>query len=260
MSQDNTAQDDAAQDNAAETQLLGDLVAANKRGEETETNIAFATQEVAKLTKKMDTLITGILVSLAIVVGVELLMTFLRNRTMILGITKAGATTWPANGFATALAFQFPALSGWLGFSDKFLPQAAWVCFNYYYDTGSWFRNNTRLGLELMAGEAKKGGKGIEAGDLSALSIICGSWGAQCTNPLAPCQARCPHTKSEWSDYVAGGTSSLSSGIFAGSAVGGPAGAAIGGLLFGGLGVLNTHLRQQEQDDAVRKANNCYGT
>ena len=247
-------------DDAAETQLLGDLVDANKRGEETETNIAFATQEVAKLTKKMDTLISGILVSMAIVVGVELLMTFLRNKTLILGITKAGATTWPANGFATALAFRFPALSGWLGFADKFLPQAAWVCFNYYYGPGSWFRNNTRLGLELMAGEAKKGGKGIEAGDMSALSIICGSWGAQCTNPLVPCQSRCPHSHVHWTDYIASGTSSLASGIFAGSSVSGGAGAAIGAVLFGGLGLFNTHLRKEEQDDAIRKANNCYGT
>lgn len=247
-----------SQESLAEDQLLGQLVSVDKKSEQVQATIAFATKEIAKYTKEMDIMITGILISLLIFVGVELLMTFIKHKTMIQGIDKAHASGWPASGFATALAFEYPALAGWIGFSNKYLPVAAYICFNYMQDI-TWFQKHTALALNAMAMQAKQGAEGVDAGQLSAMGIICGkvSWGASCTTKVDACKARCPTKGATATDYVSGAMGSITSGIFAGNAMLPGIGGAIGGLVFGGLGAWNAGNKVKEQNDATRQANNC---
>lgn len=246
------------QESMAEDQLLGQLVSVDKKSEQVQATIAFATKEIAKYTKEMDIMIAGILISILIFVGVELLMTFIKHKRMIKGIDKANASGWPVSGFATALAYEYPALAEWIGFSNKYLPVAAYICFNYMQNI-TWFQKHTALALNAMAMQAKQGAEGVDAGQLSAMGIICGkvSWGDSCTNQVDACKSRCPTKGAKVTDYVSGAMGSMASGAFAGNAIVPGVGAVVGGLVLGGLGAWNAGNKVKEQNDATRKANNC---
>lgn len=245
-------------DNRAQLQLMTDLVKTTQRSEKTEETIAYATKEIAKYTKKMDIIIMGIIISLIIFFGVKLLMIFLQNRRMVIGIDKAGASKWPSSGLGTAIAYAIPASAGILGFQNRFLPVAAWMCFEYY-DTNPYWKANTGSCLNLMAQQSMYGAAGVPGESLSAMSLICGpqSWGVSCTT-LSDCSGRCPNSSSpSVPNLVAGGITGAQTGAFIGHGFGGGVGMGVGALAMAGIQIGQEYLSHGEADKAIRDANNC---
>jgi len=242
----------------AELQVMTDLVHETKKSEETEETIAFATKEIAKYAKKMDFIIMGILISLILVIGVRLLMVFIKHKAMILGISKSGATQWPSSGLGTAIAYEVPALAGLAGFGDKFLPVAAWMCYNFYADN-PYFKQYPGNCLDLMAWQSKTGSQGVPGGSLSAMSLICGpqSWGASCISPpLTDCAGQCPSGgHPSISDISGSAITGLTNGAFIGGE--NPVAGGIGALVMGGFQVGQSFLSHHDSNQATRDANNC---
>lgn len=52
---------------------------------------------------------------------------YLSYHSFISWVNSAGSstTTWPTGGFGTALALAYPIMAGWFGFTDPYLPLAA---------------------------------------------------------------------------------------------------------------------------------------
>jgi len=252
-------------DSQAELQLMGDLVHETKHSEQTEETIAFATKEIAKYAKKMDFIIMGILISLLLLVGFKLLTIFLQNRKMVMGIDGAHASQWPSSGLGTAIAYAIPALAGLLGFQNKFLPVAAWMCYNFPSFYGNpYFKANTQKCLNMMAVQSKTGAQNVPGGSLSAMSLICGpqSWGSAITPPLGDCSSRCPSDGTpDLGDIVASGVSGLTNGSFVGhgmaSAGGGTAAGIAGAVIMAGIQIGQSFLAAHDSNKATRDANNC---
>jgi hypothetical protein len=242
----------------AELQVMTDLVHNVHKSEETEESIAFATKEIAKYAKKMDFIIMGILISLLLIVGVRLLLIFIKNKAMVLGIDKSGATQWPTSGLGTAIAYEIPALAGLMGFSDKFLAIAAWMCYNFYADN-PYFKKYPGNCLDLMAMQSKFGAKGVAGGSLSAMSLICGpqSWGASCINPpLKHCAGQCPGGAiPDVSTIVGAGVSGATNGAFIGGE--NPVAVGIAAAMMGGLQIGQSFLSHHDSNQSTRDANNC---
>ena len=245
-------------ENQAQLQLMSDLVKTTQRSEKTEETIAYATKEIAKYTKKMDIIIMGIIISLIIFFGVKILMIFLKNRKMVLGIDKAGASKWPSTGLGTAIAYSIPATAGLFGFQNKFLPVAAWMCFEYY-GTNPYWKANTATCLNLMAQQSMYGAAGVSGESLSAMSLICGpqSWGVSCTT-LSDCSGRCPKSSSpSVPNLVSSGITGAQTGAFIGHGFGGGVGMGLGALAMAGVQIGQEFLSHGEADKAIRDANNC---
>ena len=237
---------------------MTDLVHDTKKSEQTEETIAYATKEIAKYAKKMDFIIMGILISLILIIGVRLLMIFLKHKNMILGIDKSGTSQWPSSGLGTAIAYEIPAFAGLAGFDDKFLAVAAWMCYNFY-STNVYFKKYPGNCLDLMAMQSKTGAKGVAGGSLSAMSLICGpqSWGASCIDPaLQDCAGRCSSSSTPGPGDIAG---SALTGMTNGAFLGGenPVAGGIGALVMGGLQVGQSFLTNHDSNKSVNDANNC---
>lgn len=252
-------------DAQAELQAMGALVHDTQKSEQTEDTIAFATKQMAKYAKKMDFIIMGILISLILTIGIKLFMIFIKNKAMVLGISKAGASQWPSSGIGTAIAYEIPALAGLMGFDDKFLAVAAWMCYNFYADN-VYFQKYPGNCLDLMARQSKMGAKGVPGGSLSAMSLICGpnSWGASCLEPpLSNCASHCPSDTVPDPAEIAGSASSgLTNGAFLGEAVkisgkANPWMALGGAVAMGGLQIGQSFLTHHDSNQSVRDANNC---
>lgn len=107
-----------------------------------------ATEELKNLEKKTTVFFFTVIGLLVLFVGIKLLSVYLKNKTLIQYCSEAYAKQqWPSGGFATAMALEYPALAGWMGFSDPYLPVAASIIVtpNSGYNPssdGEWISSN----------------------------------------------------------------------------------------------------------------------
>lgn len=155
-------------------------------------------------------------------------------------------------GFNLALACQYPAFTGLLGYVNGGLPYACYICV-YSKTIRPAFMKNPTAYLASMYNYSRIGKNDVAAGNTTgSLAIVCESWGKACG--LDKCENPCPpDSNPQWYDYLAASGTYASQGAMIGAAVGGPWGLAIGAVIGGVAGGLSTAFSAKTK----QKKENC---
>lgn len=226
-----------------------------------------ATEELKNLEKRTTTLFFVIVGVLVLFLGIRIFMVYVRNKTLIQECNTAFAQgKWPSGGFATAMAFEYPALAGWMGFSDPYLPVAANIVttpgsgYNPS-STGQWSSDCTGFTVTDLLGlvyQMSLPGTTTEAQE-SPIQLICSAYGNKCVQSCTDLNCKSLQT----SDYMDIGMSAFgmgTNGSFIGHSAGGGIGALAAFSIFGAISGTVSYLQKKYTMDAQNQANGCNGT
>jgi len=156
-------------------------------------------------------------------------------------------------GFNCAVACEYPALTGLLGYINGGFPYACYISV-YSSTLRSCFLQNPAENLASMWNFALVGKNDVRAGSTTAsLAIVCSSWGLKAG--LRECENPCPPDSSpKWYDYATSMMGMMNAGLMVGQFIAPPFGL-IGGAILGlaaGAAVEATKAKSKAQPQ------NCY--
>jgi len=270
---------------------LGDLVrlqktstALNKKMALELTRLQKSTEDLKNLQKKSTNLFIFVIVATVIYILYKLLIIYIKYKQLITICNNAKSQGyWPVSGLNTAIAIEYPALSGWMGFYNKALPVAVMY---FIYDpsdfginnlnpsakingpggTGQWtcqdLANDPTKVLYTLYQASLPGSGTDDTQDTSVLQLICGSnsYGSACNNNCRDQNCQGLST----SDYVNIGMSAVTgvangTMISHGFGVTSTMGNGIAMLATAALTVGLTYLQAQQQNQATQDAAGCNG-
>lgn len=229
-----------------------------------------ATEELKNLEKKTTVFFFTVIGLIVLFIGIKLLSVYLKNKTMITACSEAFASgKWPSGGFATALAFEYPALSGWMGFTDPYLPVAANIITtpNSGYNPssqGQWNSSDSTCASyqisDLLDLTYKMSLQGTtSSAEESPIQLICSAYGNDCVQSCKDVNCKTLQT----SDYLDIGMSAFgmgTNGSFLGHSAGGGIGAASAFSLFSIASGIISYMQKKSTINAQNEANGCNGT
>lgn len=92
-------------------------------------SIKNSTETLEHYQKVLMGLLIGAIVMFFLFIGYKFLMVYITYHGFISWVNSQPLTTtdWPTGGFGTALSLEYPVMAGWFGFTDVYLPLAAYV-------------------------------------------------------------------------------------------------------------------------------------
>lgn len=199
---------------------------------------------LATSAKRTLIIVVVLLVSIVVWLTVRIITISRKYATMIHIVNQYGPRDMPSNipfasrGFNCAVACEYPALTGVLGYLNGGFPYAMYI--SVYSNTlSACFMKNPQAYTAVMWSFSQLGQNNVKAGSTTAsLAIVCQSWGlcagiTECENPCPP--SACP----KWYDYATSAVSTLNMGVMIGSFFP-PFGTAVGAVIGLGAGLAIT--------------------
>jgi hypothetical protein len=256
------------------------------------TRLQKSTEDLKNLQKKSTNLFIFVIVTTVIILLYKILIIYIKYKQLISICNSAKAQNyWPVSGLETAIAIEYPALSGWMGFYNKALPVAVMY---FIYDpsdfgitnlssnknidgpdgSNEWscqdLANDPTKVLYVLYQASLRGSGTDETQQPSVIELICGSQGQSGGSNGSygnACNANCRDQNCQGlstSDYVNIGMSAVG-GVANGTMISHGFGmTSTGGNIFAmvataALTVGLTYLQTEQQNKATQDAAGCNG-
>jgi hypothetical protein len=186
-------------------------------------SIKNSTEQLAHYQKVLVGILIGAIVVFVLFIVYKVLVVYIQYYKFIKWVNSAqgGTTVWPAGGLGTALSLVYPIMNGWFGFTDPYLPLAAFYTWQQYgnvvLSNGQTVNDNATYCLQGMYEFAALGGQpnnpdcGVVSGDdIPVFEILCCGWGNH--EGVEPCSSMYCNTSFSTSDYLNAASSGMAGG------------------------------------------------